>query len=142
MTPIQGTDNGSMRDEPSADLLGGVLVDAQELIVAHGEGMKLEVRDELRSLKGVMKLVGVVVGWVVVAGMLASQALVFGLTAAPGLPLWASYAIVAVLAGLAGHLVYRRRPDADEVDLVPERSLEGVKRDARRLADVVTRPGT
>jgi hypothetical protein len=123
--------------ERTSSVLGGLITDAKDLVVAHGERMKLEVRDELGGLKDWIKLVGIAVAAVAVAGILAGHAIALGVAAATGLPVWAGYAIVAVIATTAGYLVFKRRPPSHAIDLVPERSLRAAKRDAEMVADVV-----
>ena len=138
MTPPEQTRSvDGPREGSATDLLGGLITDAKDLVVAHGERMKLEVRDELGSLKDWIKLVGIAVAAVAVAGILAGHAIALAVTAATGLPVWAGYSIVAVVAVLAGYLVFKRRPASHEIDLLPEKSLRAAKRDASMLADVV-----
>jgi hypothetical protein len=127
----------SPRDGSATELVGGLITDAKDLVVAHGERIKLEVRDELHALKDTMKLVGIAVGAVTVASILVGHAIALGLAAASGLPFWASYAIVAIVAVIAGVLVLKRRPPTSQIDLVPEQSLRDVKRDAKMVANVV-----
>src|SRR5690349_2307573 len=116
----------SPRDGSATDLLGGLITDAKDLVVAHGERMKLEVRDELGGLKDWIKLVGIAVAAVAV-----------GLAAATGMPVWAGYAIVAVVAAVAGYIAFKRRPPTHEIDLVPERSIRDAKRDAKMVTSAV-----
>jgi hypothetical protein len=134
----RSAENGPPREQDTGDLLGGLLADAKDLVVAHGERMKLEVRGELASLKDTMKLVGFAVGAVVLAGVLAAQAIALGLAAAFGLPTWAGYAIIAAIAAVGGYLMYKRRPASHHIDLVPEDAINGVKRDAQRVSDAVS----
>lgn len=121
----------------ATELLGGVITDAKDLVVAHGERIKLEIRDELRGLKTTIKLVGIAVAAVAVAAILAGQALAIGLATATGLPVWAAYAIVAVVATVAGYIVLSRRPPTEQIDLVPETALRDAKRDAKMVAQAI-----
>ena len=121
----------------AGELLGGVITDAKDLVVAHGERIKLEIRDELRGLKTTIKLVGIAVAAVAVAAILAGQAVALGLASATGLPAWVAYAIVAVVATVAGDVVLSRRPPTEQIDLVPESSLRDAKRDAKMVADAI-----
>lgn len=125
----------SPRDESTTDLLGGLLADAKDLVSAHGEQLKLEVKSEVATLTDTIKLTGIAIAAVVIAGLLLSQALSLGLVALTGLPPWAAYAIVGVVVASIGYLVYRSRPAS--VDLVPSEALSSIKRDVQRVSDAM-----
>ncbi|HVV83277.1 MAG TPA: phage holin family protein [Kofleriaceae bacterium] len=127
------------RDESTKDLLGGVLSDAKELVAAHGEQIKLEVRSEIRALKETIILTGIAAGAVVLAGLLLGHAAALGLAALTGLPMWASYGLVGGGLATGGYVLYRSRPPMQEADLVPEDSIASIKRDVARVADAVER---
>jgi hypothetical protein len=122
------------RAESSGSLIAGLLSDARDLVSAHGDRLKLEVKDELGELKRTIKITGVAVAAVVVAALLAAQALALALADAIGLPAWAGYAILAVVAGVAGVILVKRRPPGKQIDLVPERALDDAKLDAKLIA--------
>lgn len=125
------------RNESTTDLIGGLLSDAKDLASAHADQLKLELKEEVGALKDTIKLTGIAIAAVVLAGLLLTQALVYGLTAASGLPLWASYAIVGAVAAVVGFLAYRGRPEGKGADLVPDESISSIKRDLKRVADAV-----
>jgi hypothetical protein len=124
----------SPADEPATSLLGGLLRDARDLFSAHGERLKLEVKDELGELKRTIKITGIAVATVVVAALLAAQAIALALADAFDVPAWAGYAIFAVAAGIAGVVLVKRRPPTRQLDLVPEQALEDAKLDAKLIA--------
>ena len=130
-------DARSVVDESTTELLGGVLADAAELVAAHAERIKLEVRVEVRALQQTIIVTGIAIATVVLAGLSLAQAIALGLTDATGLPLWGGHAGVGVLLALTGYLLYRRR--APGVDLVPSDAIAGVKRDIAAIAAAATR---
>ncbi len=137
MLSTDGTGSrSSPRDESTTDLVVGLLTDAKDLAAAHADQLKLEFRTEVRSLMETIKLTGVAIAAVVLAGLLLGQAAALGLSAATGLPAWASFAAVGALAAVAGYLTYRSRPAA--VDLVPSAAISSLKRDVERVSDVVS----
>jgi hypothetical protein len=124
-----------MSEPTTTELLGGLLSDAKDLASAHAAQLKLEVRGELDSLKDTIKLVGVAIAAVVLAGGLIAHALALALTDASGLPPWASFGIVGIAAAIAGYVAYRRRPPA--ADLVPSDAISAVRRDVEHIAEAV-----
>ena len=123
-------------DEGAAALLAGVVADAKDLAAAHGEKLKLEVREELVSLRNTIKVTGAATAVIVVAGLLIAQALAHGLVAATGWPLWAGLGIVGGLLATIGYAIARRpRPG---LDLVPVDAIAAVKRDVRRIEKAVS----
>lgn len=131
----EGKDSKWARNESTSDLLGGLLADAKELVKAHGEHLKLEVRAEVASLKETVKLAAITVGVVVLAGLLLAHFLALALAALTGLPQWAAYGIVSAVFGIAGYLVFRSRPES--VDLVPSEAISSIKRDAARVKNAI-----
>ena len=125
----------SPREESTGDLVGGLLSDAKELVSAHGQQLKLEVKSEVASLTETIKLTGIAIAAVVLSGLLLSQAVALGIAAASGLPLWACYGLVGAVLAIAGYVVLRSRPAS--VDLVPSDALSSIKRDVQRVADAM-----
>lgn len=118
------------RDESTSDLLSGLLRDAKELVTAHGDHLKVEVRHEIRSLKETVIKAGIAVAAVVLAGLLLAHAIALGV-AALGVPMWAAYGITALVFALAGYLVFRTRPS--DLELVPKEAIGSIKRDVKRV---------
>ncbi|MCE9579391.1 MAG: phage holin family protein [Deltaproteobacteria bacterium] len=130
-------DERAVRDESTLDLLGGVLTDAADLVAAHGERIKLEVRVEVRALQQTIIVTGIAIATVVLAGLMLAEAAALGLTAATGLPLWLGHAALGVALAITGAVLYRQR--APSVDLVPSDAIAEVKRDVARIATAATR---
>ncbi len=123
------------RDESTSDLVGGLLADAKDLVTAHGEHLKLELKSEVASLTDTIKMTGIAIAAVVLAGLLLAHAVALALMAATGLPDWACYGLVGAVLAAAGYLVYRSRPPS--VDLVPSDALSSIKHDVQRVADAI-----
>jgi hypothetical protein len=132
------TNDALPREEPTTDLLGGLVSDAKDLVLAHGEHVKLEVRDELRALKDAVKRIAIALGVVVIGGLLAAHAIALAIAAVTGSPVWLGYAVLAVIAGVVGYVVLRTKPDNKQIDLVPEDAIADAKRDVKRVADAIT----
>jgi hypothetical protein len=137
-------ESDSDRRAPSTvDLVAGLIGDAKDLAVAHLDGLRLEIREELTDLKASTKFAAAAAATFAVAALLASFGLVQAVWLYTTLPSWAAYLIIAAVFAVAGviALMLRRRRSGD-IDLIPEASLAKLKRDARwftrRSRDVVT----
>jgi hypothetical protein len=119
-------------DEPSKPgLIGGLVNGAKELAGAHIDRIRGELRDEVDAFKSGLKESAIAVGVIIVAAILAGNAIALGLSAL-GLEAWLAFAIVAtVAAGIGIAILKRPRPSAD---LVPEESLADAKADVERIA--------
>jgi len=97
------------QDQPTAQLLGGLLGDARELVEAHVDQLRFELRDELSTLGRTLRRGAVLIVVAVIVGVLLAQALVFGLRAATPLPLWACFGVVGALISGAAAASMRSR---------------------------------
>jgi uncharacterized membrane protein YqjE len=126
--------NDPMGREPTKDLVTGLLADVKDLAVGQLGRMQGEIKDELANLKSYMLKVAIAVGVVVVGAVLGGHTLATVLVAL-GVPVWLSYALVAVLATTAGILVMKRLPgDKTDVDLLPEETFAQLKQDLREVS--------
>lgn len=91
------TDQHRLRNDDAGDLISGVISDARELAVAEVDKLKAEVKQIGKSAK----IAGVGLGFLITAAVLLGQALGFGLIAL-GVPAWAAFAILAVVAAVGG----------------------------------------
>ncbi|MBK7072857.1 MAG: phage holin family protein [Myxococcales bacterium] len=127
--------SSAVRDESNGDLVGGLLTDAKELIDAHVDQLELEVRAEVAALATTIRMTAIAIAACVLAGLLLGQAAAVGLSAATGMPLWASLAIVGGALGIGGVLAYRWRPRVRS--LVPTAAIAAIERDVARTVDAV-----
>jgi Putative Actinobacterial Holin-X, holin superfamily III len=126
-----------IENEPTKDLVTGLLADAKELAAGHLGRMRDEIGDELSNLKAYMLRIAVAVGIVVVGAVLVGLTLATGL-AALGLPLWAGHAIAAVIMFVIGILALKRLPGSkQDMDLVPEQSATALADDIADVAHAV-----
>jgi len=123
-------DNGSQHlSEPSfVSLLGGIANDAKELLLQEVALTKLEAQYELRKAKTAAIALDIGIGTIATGGILLMLMLVHVLDALTVVPLWGCYGIVGgVLVVLGGVLLAAGKTKAEEVDVVPQRTVERIK---------------
>jgi len=120
------------RDEsPSiAQLLGGIIEDAQLLIRREIDLAKQEVVTELDKVKQGATSLGIGIGLATVGGIMLTLMLVYLLHEVAGLPLWGSYLIVgAVLGGVGAFMLMSGIKRMKQVDPIPHETIDSVKED-------------
>lgn len=97
--------NTAKRDANLAptELIGGVLDDARDLASAEIDKLKAEIK----QVGETAKITGIALGILVMAAVMIGTAMALGLIAA-GVPPWASFGIVGVIAAFAGAVVVAR----------------------------------
>ena len=134
-------DNGSQHTtEPSvAALLGGIANDVKDLLVQELALTTLEVHDTLRRAKSAAIALGLGIGVVAIGGMLLMLMLVQVLAAYTAIPLWGCYGIVGgALIVLGGVLLAMGKRQAEEIDVVPQRTLDTMKENVQWLTEQTT----
>jgi hypothetical protein len=113
-------------------LIRGILQDAVTLVSKEVTAARLEIREELDKVKSAGLLMGFGGGAVVVGTILLCFMAVHLIQSLTGLQLWICYAIVGiVLIMLGGTFLFSAKRRAARTSLVPARSVENVKEDAR-----------
>lgn len=112
-----------------AQLVGGILSDAQELTQKQLELFKVEIRDNVEKAKGIAAVCAAALAVATVACILLGIAFSLGLVALfPVLPLWAAFGIIAVVLGIgAGILFGVCKQQLDSFSVLPERAVEAMK---------------
>lgn len=116
-------------------LVGGIVTDMQTLLRQEIRLAKCEVQQEWDKTKTAAESMAAGAGLLTVAGLLICFALVYVLQAvAPGLPIWACFAIVGVVLGIIGGiLVGVGRAKASEVNVIPAQTAETMKENVQWL---------
>ena len=138
-------DNGSQHTtEPSiAALLGGIANDVKDLLVQELALTTLEVHDTLRRAKSAAIALGLGIGVVAIGGMLLMLMLVHVLAALTVVPLWGCYGIVgSALVVLGAVLLAAGKTKTEELDVVPQRTLDTMKENVQWLTEQTTRNRT
>jgi hypothetical protein len=127
--------NGADSPTSTAELVGGIVTDAQTLVRQEIQLAKTEFRQEWEKTKTAAESMAAGAALLTVAGILSCFALVYLLAQlAPGLSLWACYAIVAVALGLIGGiLVGVGRSKASDIHLIPQQTVETMKENVQCL---------
>jgi putative superfamily III holin-X len=135
-------DNGSQHpsSEPSfVSLLGGIANDATELLLREVALTKLEVQYELRKAKTAAIALGIGIGTIATGGILLMLMLVHVLAALTEVPLWGCYGIVgSALVVLGGVRLAAGKTKTEELDVVPQRTVERIKESAQWLTKQTT----
>lgn len=126
--------------EPSlAALMGGIINDARDILLKEFTMAKLEIQDELRKTKTAAISLGTGLSISAVGGLFLLLMLVHLLHALTGVPLWGCYGIVGGVLLLAGIIVlYTGKKAAEEINVVPQETVETLKENAKWIRDQTT----
>src|SRR5688500_6760166 len=115
------TDDERPASETTVELLGGLIGDAKDLAVAHLDGLRIEVKEELRDLKAATALAAAAAAVFAVGALLAAFAIVHAVWTYTALPQWAAFAVIAGACFAVGAAVLAaRKKVAQDTDLIPE----------------------
>jgi hypothetical protein len=126
--------------EPSlAALLGDIINDAKDLMVHEFTMAKLEVQDELRKTKTAAISLGIGISITAVGGLLLIIMLVHLLQTLTNIPLWGCYGIVGgVLLVVGLVLLATVRKTAEEINVIPQQTVETLKENAKWIKEQTT----
>lgn len=134
-------DNVSQHPEaPSlVSLVSGIAKGAKDLLLQEMALTKLEVKYELQKAKTAAIALGIGVGAVAAGGILLMLMLVHLLDAFTLVPLWGCYGIVGiVLVALGGVLLATGKTKVEDLEVVPQQSLQRLKESAQWLTKQTT----
>jgi hypothetical protein len=129
----------SMNTEPQnankpsiSSLVNGIIQDAITLISKEFTAARLEIREELDKAKSAALLMALGAGALVVGTILLCFMVVYLVQTLTGFELWICYAVVGGMLTAVGIVfLYSARRRAGSTSLVPARSVENAKEDAR-----------
>ena len=132
--------NSSTGSEASlASLIGDIINDAKDLLVHEFTMAKLELQDELRKTKTAAMSLALGAGIALVGGLLLIFMLVHLLAALTLLPLWSCYGIIGGLLLVVGLLLLASgKQTAEQIEVVPQQTVETLKENAQWLKDQTT----
>jgi hypothetical protein len=129
--------------EPSlAALIGGIINDAKDILLQEFTMAKLEIQEELRQTKAAAISIGIGIGIAAIGGILLILMLVHLLQALTELPIWGCYGIVGgvlVLSGLS--FFFMGKKTAEDIEVVPQETVETLKENAKWIKDQTTSNG-
>ena len=126
-------------DKPGiSSLISGIILDTATLINKEFAAARLEFRGELNKAKSAALLMGIAAAALMMGVILLCLMLVHLLQALTGFDLWICYGIVGASLVMLGIIVlFAAKQRADKTRLMPARSVENTKVDARWITNRV-----
>jgi len=123
--------------EPSvADLISGLVGDAQQLVRREIDLAKREVTIEIDKVKQGAVALGIGAGAAIIGALLLAHMLVYLVQTLTDLPLWVSYLIVGALFAIGGGVALMQGlKRIKEVDPVPRETIESVRKDVQWIKE-------
>ena len=129
--PDTRTDDASV-----ADLIGGLVSDAQLLVRREIDLARREVTIEIDKVKQGAVALGIGAGVVLIGALLLAHMLVYLVQNLTGLSLWVSYLIVGAIFAIAGGLLLMQGiKRMQDVDPVPRETIESVRKDVQWIKE-------
>jgi len=120
-----------LQHEPSvANLVSGIIDDAQRLMAQHAELLKADIRKDLLDAKEAGYALGIGGALLGAGGFLLLFMVAHFLNWMWDIPLWGGFGITgSLLALIGGILFYRGQVKLEKIDPLPENSVQAVKED-------------
>jgi len=126
-------------DTSMAQLISGIVGDAQDLVRKEIALARQEVREELDAAKNAGIKLGIAGAVLAVGGLLVVLALAQGIADLFNWPAWAGYALVGVILAIAGSiLLSAAQRQIKNIHPVPERTVETMKENVEWIKDRTT----
>ena len=127
------------QDSSMAQLISGIVGDAQDLVRKEIALARQEVREELDAAKSAGIKLGVAGAVLAVGGLLVVLAVAQGIADLLDWPAWAGYALVGVVLAIAGGILFSAaQRQIKNINPVPERTLETMKENVEWIKDRTT----
>jgi hypothetical protein len=127
------------RDSSMAQLISGIVGDAQELVRKEIALARQEVREEINAAKSAGIKLGIAGAVLAVGGLLLVLAIAQGIADLLDWPVWAGYALVGVVLAIAGGILFSvGQRQIKDVHPVPERTVETMKENVEWIKDRTT----
>lgn len=124
-------------------LITGLLGDIRSLIVQEVRLARHEIQMEAGELTSAMVWFGAAAGIALMGAVTVLLTVAHVLHEVAGLPLWASYGLVAlVVLGLSAVFAYKGKRQLAAVNALPKRTMQSIKEDAQWLKEQVASPRT
>jgi len=126
-------------NKPSiSSLISGIILDTATLINKEFAAARLEIRGEVNKAKSAVLLMGIAGGALMIGAILLCLMMVHLLQTLTAFDLWICYAIVGAVLSIFGIIVlYAAKQRAGKTSLVPARSVQNTKEDARWITSRV-----
>jgi len=123
-------------DSSVADLISGLVTDAQQLVRREIDLAKHEVSIEVDKVKQGAVALGAGAGLAVIGALLLGHMLVYLVQALTGLSLWVSYLIVGAIFAIGGGILLMQGiKRMKDVDPMPRETIETVKEDIQWIKE-------
>jgi len=127
------------RDTSMAQLLSGIVGDAQELVRKEIALARQEIREEIGNAKNAGIKLAIAGAVLAIGGLLLVLTLAQGLADLLNWPTWAGYGIVGVVLAIVGYfLLSSAQKQIKEISPVPEKTVETIKENVEWIKDRTT----
>src|SRR5919205_4590390 len=116
------------RDTSMAQLLSGIVGDAQELVRKEIALARQEIREEIGNAKDAGVKLAIAGAVLAIGGLLLVLTLAQGLADLLDWPTWAGYGVVGLVLAIVGYfLLSSAQKQIKEISPVPEKTVETIK---------------
>jgi len=127
------------RDTSMAQLLSGIVGDAQELVRKEIALARQEIREEIGNAKNAGIKLAIAGGVLAIGGLLLVLTLAQGLADLLNWPIWAGYGVVGVVLAIVGYfLLSSAQKQITQISPVPEKTVETIKENVEWIKDRTT----
>lgn len=127
------------QDTSVAQLISGIVGDAQELVRKEIALARQEITEEIGAAKNAGIKLGIAGGVLAIGGLLVILAIAQGVADLFNWPNWAGYALVGVIFAIVGGILFSAaQRQIKEIHPMPERTVETMKENVEWIKDRTT----